>query len=291
MAKTRGAACFFLLALQLPLALWRAPAATITNYLSRDGVQYWLNINVGDTVVWVNQQPLFLGTNFVESYGGEWSSPPMVNVGDSFSFTFTNTGFYAYRTGVSGYGGTKGLPGTVTVNGWTGAPPAVTILTPLDGSFFSPNTLQVVQAWATNMDNITQMQYFAGTNLIGIGTAGANLPFSPQYAAAWSNLPQGQYALVAKAIDNAGVVTSSQPVTITIVPYYAVWGARRLPTGEMLFFYDAIPVQNMLVEGFDNLWLTRTVLGAYVRSPGVFVDETVRQAPVASRFYLMGFGR
>ncbi|MGO8674768.1 MAG: hypothetical protein ACLQVX_02715 [Limisphaerales bacterium] len=141
------------------------------------------------------------------------------------------------------------------------------------------------------MDNITQMQYFAGTNLIGIGTAGASLPFSPPYAAAWSNLPQGQYALVAKAIDNAGVVTSSQPVNITIVPAYPVWGARRLPTGEMLFFYDAIPVENMLVYGYDDVSLTRTVLGAYVRSPGVFVDESVRGAPVSSRFYQMGFGR
>jgi hypothetical protein len=263
-------------------------AATITNYLGNGWAQYWFNVNAGDTVVWVNQQPLYYGTNFVQSYGGEWSSPPMVNLGDSFSFTFTNAGFYAYRTGAIGWNGTKGLPGVVTVNAWTGAPPAVTILTPLDGSFFIAGP-DIVQASVTNTDNLAEIKYFAGTNLIGIGTAAA----SPPYAVTWPGLPQGRYALVAKAIDKAGVVTSSQPVNITIVPYWPVWGLRRLPTGEAVFFYDAVVVKlniSMVVLGFDSLQSSNAVVKVPVASPGVFVDETVRGAPASQRFYRTGFG-
>ncbi len=288
--RTKGTVDAVLLALLLLGVPNHGTAATITNYVGDGWAQYWFNVNAGDTVVWVNEQPLYLGTNFVESYGGEWSSPPMVNLGDSFSFTFTNAGFYAYRTGAIGWDGTKGLPGVVTVNAWTGAPPAVTILTPLDGSFSLAGP-QVLQAWVTNTANITEIQYFAGTNLMGIGTAGASPPFAVW--GPWPYLPQGKYALVAKAIGKAGLVTSSQPITITIVPYYAVWGPRRLPTGEMLLFYDATEVKlniSMFVMGFDSLQSSNAVVKVPVASPGVFVDETVRGAPASQRFYRTGFG-
>jgi hypothetical protein len=285
--KAKGAFCALLLALSLLGLPSCAPAATLTNYLGQPWLQYWLKVNVGDTVVWVNEQLLYLGTNFVESYGGEWRSPPMVNLGDSFSFTFTNAGFYAYRTGVSGTGGYKGLPGTITVNGWTDAPPAVTILTPLDGSVFRWGP-QVVQASVTNTANIPQIQYFANTNLIGIGTVGT----SPPYAVIWPTIPLGKNALVAKAIGPGGaVVASSPPVTITMVQYSPVWGLRRLPTGEILFFYDAFPSKAIMAVIVCDSARGTNCSGPDVINPGVFVDESVRGGQVPYRFYHMGFSR
>ncbi len=106
---------------------------------------------MGDTVVWLNKA----GANYVQSYGGEWSSPTL-NPGDSFSFTFTNAGFYAYRTGVA-CGPGQLMPGTITVDAWTGAPPAVTIITPLDGSVFYSEP-DGVQASVTNAEDIVQIQ-------------------------------------------------------------------------------------------------------------------------------------
>ncbi len=139
-AKTAGATCFLFLALLLPLAPWRAPAATITNYLAfrvAPGPQWdqqSIAINVGDTIVWVNQQAA-PPTNYVESYGGQWRGA-LPNPGDSFAFTFTNAGFYAYRTGllVSPDEGFSVVAGTITVSDWTDAPPAVTINSPMDGA-------------------------------------------------------------------------------------------------------------------------------------------------------------
>ena len=136
--EAKRVVCVAHLALAFLTLHGRTPAATITNVLvSRWWPQYSLAVNAGDTVVWLNEQPLYLGTNYVESYGGEWKSP-WLNPGDSFSFTFTNPGFYAYRTGCHGEG-SQPLPGTVAVAAWTNAPPAVTIDTPVAGFVLSIN--------------------------------------------------------------------------------------------------------------------------------------------------------
>jgi Bacterial Ig domain len=159
--------------------------------------------NAAHTVWWVNQQdPFYYGTNYTESYGGEWKSPPL-NLGDSFSFTFTNAGFYAYRTGTMG-GYNNLQPGTVTVQAWTDAPPAVTINTPVSGAILSDIGPGLIQASVTNVEGVAEMQFFANSTLIGTAT---NAP----YAILWrSGPPQGQYVLLAKATDRQGGVTCGQ---------------------------------------------------------------------------------
>jgi hypothetical protein len=252
--------------------------------------QSWFNVNVGDTVVWVNGE---FSPNYVQSYGGEFKSPSLAS-GDLFSFTFSNAGFYAYQTGTADIAPST-LAGVVIVNGWTGAPPAVTVLTPLDGSVFA-NGPDFLQAWATNMENIAQIQYFLGTNLVGIGTATSTYPYGVEYPLAGRSLSAGIYPLVAKAVDTQGMVASSQPVNITIgLPaglWKGVWGARRLPTGEFLLFYDAAIVGSvMVVKAADDLALDNTVILQYVYHPGVLVDASVRGGAVPRRFYFLTRGR
>ncbi|MGO8679165.1 MAG: Ig-like domain-containing protein [Limisphaerales bacterium] len=280
-------------AVRLALALFGAllcppgnsAAATITNYMSTGWPQSWFNVNVGDTVVWVNGE---FSPNYVQSYGGEFKSPSLAP-GDLFSFTFTNAGFYAYQTGTADLGPST-LAGVVIANGWTGAPPAVTVLTPLEGSILR-NGPDLVQAWATNIENIAQIQYFLGTNLIGIGAATSSYPYGVEYPLAGRSLSAGTYPLVARAVDNQGMAASSKPVNITIgMPTRGggVWGARRLPTGEFLLFYDAAIVGNvMAVKAADDLALDNPVILQYVNHPGVFVDASVRGGAVPRRFYFL----
>jgi len=267
--------------------LFRPPtqtqATTVTNYLNYNygWPQYSIAVNVGDTVVWVNQWT----TNSVESYGGEWKSP-FLNSGDSFSFTFTNAGFYAYRTLANTPSPTVG---TVTVLAWTGAPPAVTINTPVDGS--AVGLSQLVQASVTNMEALAQIEYFSNSVLIGTVT---NAP----YWLWWGSSQTGQSVLIAKATDRQGRVTSSPPITVITGGGrggFGVWGPRLLPTGEMLFFYNA---DNTGVPGYvsssDSPYFpynvcfsgnyTNSNLG-WVRWPGVFVDEGVRISVAPRRFY------
>ena len=151
----------------------RSEAATISNYLSpaEGWPQMSLAINVGDTMVWVNQQACW-PTNYVESYGGEWKSPVLAP-GDSFSFTFTNAGFYAYRTALYIPGMTPVIGvGSVAVSAWTSAPPALTINSPMEGFIFPPGWSPVlVQASVLDPAVITGVQYFAKGSLIGAGQA------------------------------------------------------------------------------------------------------------------------
>ena len=279
--KAKGAFSALLLALSLLGLCSRTPAATITVALTTSGWPlYSLAVNVGDTVTWVNWQGLYIGTNYVQSYGGEWKSPPMVNLGDSFSFTFTNPGFYAYRTGTRGAPGTL-LPGTVTVSAWTSAPPAVTLNTPVAGFVLSVLYPVLMQASVTNTAPPAEMQYFANSTLIGIAT-------NPPYMIGWDAPTQGQYFLAARAIDRQGGAAWSQSVSVTVGPGVAVWGAKRLPTGEMLFFYNSVytefPVPIMIYSS-DNALMNGATPVASVLWPGVFVDESLRGTTVPRRFY------
>jgi plastocyanin len=295
--KAKGAVCAVCLALPLLGLRGRAAAATITNILSSPGWQMQvLNIHAGDTVVWVNQQTS-PPTNSVQSYGGEWSSPQL-GPGDSFSFTFTDAGFYAYRTGMPWQrSGTGAVPGTITVSGWTNAPPAVTINTPVDGFAFPPAYMPVtvlVQASVTNDERIARIEYYANTNLIGTAN-------SPPFGVPWGmdySPPPGPYALVAKAVDNDGSYTLSQPVNIMVGPNAYCWGTRVLRGGQVMFYY-AVTTGYVIwpwpawVVSLDNL-ATNSVLQtldnggpgvtAIDSGPGVFVDESPPAAGQA-RFY------
>jgi len=281
------------------VALWNlgatemAEATTVTNYLNYSsfyGWQYSLGVNVGDTVVWVNQWPTNSGTNYVESYGGEWASGPL-NSGDTFSFSFTNAGFFAYHTRAPNRPGRTA--GTITVVGWTDAPPAVTINTPLDGAVISFDIR--VQASVTNPATIAQIEYFADSDLIGTAT---NWPFAIQWLR-W--FQHGRYSVVAKAMDRQGSVTWSQPINVIEGSDFNIWGPRLLPTGELLFFYNAIPsgTAGYLAESDRPSFLrdicspityTNWSLGE-VSFPGVFVDESVRGGAAQMRFYGIVAGR
>jgi plastocyanin len=295
--KTKVAMYVVCLALPFLGLQGRAAAATITNILSSPGWQMQvLNINAGDTVVWVNQQTS-PPTNVVESYGGEWGSPQL-NPGDSFSFTFTNAGSYAYRTGMprQTYNRVGALPGTIAVSGWTSAPPAVTINTPVEG-FALPQSFEplmvLVQASVTNNERIASIEYFANTNSIGKA-------YSPPFGVLWemsglsgSATPApGPYALLAKAVDRDGSVTLSQPVTVLVGPFDYSWGARVLPGGHMMFYYTADMdwpgTAAAFVVSSDSLaWRNSYVLTEIDVGSGVFVDEGLPPTAGQSRFYFV----
>jgi Bacterial Ig domain len=257
-------------------------AATITNYLGAAWQQGNLAVNVGDTVVWVNQQTS-PSTNYVESYGGEWKAA-LPNQGDSFAFTFTNAGFYAYRTGLPAVTFTYPVNvGTVAVNGWTNTVPAVTINTPVDGFYF-PGTdwapSMLVQSSVTNNERITAVQYFANGSLVGTAA-------SPPYNLAWSNRTEGAYTVVARALDRDGVGTESQPVKVVFTTNPSVWGAHVLSRGQLLLFFkgwqngwtalfsaDSLPYTNAQTEGM--IWDSQA---------GVFVDESLPDPAVQARYY------
>jgi hypothetical protein len=286
----RGAAAALRVARTLCLALpllgagSRASGAVVTNYLfnnpNRLDAVHSLAINVGDTVVWINAGNWSGATNFVQSYGGEWNSG-LLYTGQWFSVTFTNAGFYAYRTAWFGPG-----PGTVTVNVWTSAPPAVTINTPVQGSMLATQWTAFVQASVMDPENLASIEYFANSNSIGAGAV-------PPYWVQWTNAPPGPYVLLAKATDLGGGVTWSRPVHVTVDPRRGdfVWGPRVLATGEVLFFYNSGTFAAQftpIIHSFDSLVSpnpTNSTSSYATFGPSVFVDESLRGTSAPCRFY------
>jgi Bacterial Ig domain/Calx-beta domain len=115
-------------------------------------------------------------------------------------------------------------------------PPVVRIVSPANGAtFFAPVNIPLY-AYASDPDgSVASVEFFAGTNSLGLGQRvpvatpladGAIIiggPVPPIYPTnlfflTWSNAPIGDYALTAKATDNDGASTISDPVKIAILP-------------------------------------------------------------------------
>lgn len=123
-----------------------------------------------------------------------------------------------------------GNPSNATVYiegiGVTNIPPVVSLVEPPDGSVFPLHANIQLLALASDPDGfVTSVQFFAGTNSLGIATNGAILdpPFPPgcgpgtrAFFLVWSNAPAGSNVLTAVATDNGGASTVSAPVNITV---------------------------------------------------------------------------
>jgi RHS repeat-associated protein len=107
-----------------------------------------------------------------------------------------------------------------TVNGtdpWAGitfalrpnAVPTVALTSPANNAVFAPGATIALAATATDDGSITQVQFFNGATLIGTDT-------TAPYTFDWASVPAGTYTVTARATDNLGVVTTSNPITINV---------------------------------------------------------------------------
>lgn len=90
------------------------------------------------------------------------------------------------------------------------AAPAVTLTSPTTGaSFTAPATINLAATASDGDGTIAQVEFYTGTTLIATVT-------SAPYTYAWTNVPQGNYVITAKAIDNDGGTATSAAATITV---------------------------------------------------------------------------
>ncbi len=107
----------------------------------------------------------------------------------------------------------------------TNIPPVVSLVSPTNGTVFTTPVSVVVAAKAYDLDGFVRtVEFFEGTNSLGIVTNGPPLPFGggplPPVRlplVVWSNVPPGNYVLTAKATDDGGAATVSAPVDITVM--------------------------------------------------------------------------
>jgi hypothetical protein len=92
-------------------------------------------------------------------------------------------------------------------------PPEVMLVRPAAGAqFFAPATV-VMEANASDPDGtIAQVEFFAGTESVGLVT---QAPFVLN----WSGVAAGEYSLTAVATDDQGDTATSGPIMINVVPW------------------------------------------------------------------------
>lgn len=106
-----------------------------------------------------------------------------------------------------------GVPSVAPIVNVSGAPamaPTVQITAPASGSKFPFKSDITITATASDSDGTVQkVEFFAGTTKLGQST-------TAPYSFVWHRPGPGTYALTARATDNAGLMTTSAPVTVTV---------------------------------------------------------------------------
>lgn len=94
----------------------------------------------------------------------------------------------------------------------TVSPPSVSIASPAEGATFASGSDITIMANAGDSDGtVSTVEFYEGANKIGEDTTGPS-PFS----FTWNDVAAGSYTLSAKATDNDGATTTSDPVHITV---------------------------------------------------------------------------
>ncbi|MBC7450218.1 MAG: discoidin domain-containing protein [Cytophagales bacterium] len=89
-------------------------------------------------------------------------------------------------------------------------PPLVSITTPANNFFVSVGSTITIGASASDPDgSISKVEFYGGSTLINTATAAP-------YTILWPATTAGTYTITAKAYDNAGAITTSAPVTVTV---------------------------------------------------------------------------
>ncbi len=132
---------------------------------------------------------------------------------------------------------------TVTV-GKGNTPPTVAIVAPVSGAkFLAPATI-AIEASASDGDGaLGKVEFFSANRLLG------EKLLAP-FVFTWSKVPAGRYALTARAIDQQGAATTSEPVTIWVAE---AWHGAVVTEGEFRLTLAGEPGREYVIESSEDL--------------------------------------
>jgi aryl-phospho-beta-D-glucosidase BglC (GH1 family) len=163
-----------------------------------------INATAADANGTVSTVQFFNGTTLL---GSDATSPY------SFVWTAVAAGTYsitAMATDNAGAITTSTAVGITVTAVTTNTPPTVSISAPLNNvSFAAPASVSINATAADANGTVSAVQFFNGTTLLGSDAT------SP-YSFTWINVAAGTYSITAKATDNAGAITTSTAVSITV---------------------------------------------------------------------------
>ena len=169
-----------------------------------------LSANAADSDGTVAKVEFFNGSTLVSS---DASAP--------FTFTWTSVaaGTYTLTAKATDNAGAVTTSAPVTITVTTVTPPAnvaptVSLTAPSNNATYTSPASITLSANAADSDGtVSKVEFFNGSTLL-TGSTNTAAP----YAFTWTSVAAGTYTLTAKATDNAGAVTTSAPVTVTVNP-------------------------------------------------------------------------
>lgn len=168
-----------------------------------------VNIRAGDTVVWT-----YLAGSSHTVTGNAGNTPADPFCGNTFfgpgttcSITFTNAGSFSYFCVPHAAFGMTGLVVVAAAN----LPPIVSITSPTNGSKFLTGTPFTLSASATDPDGtVARVDFVEGTS---VEFSLLSAPFSTNVVGDNAS----SHTVVAVATDNAGLSSTSAPITVTFI--------------------------------------------------------------------------
>jgi MscS family membrane protein len=97
---------------------------------------------------------------------------------------------------------------------------SVTLVEPRDGERFEPRSNITLRA-EVDVPALEQLEFFSDGRIIG---AVSNAP----YSLVWSNVPQGSYRLIARAVPESGAAIESAPIQIRVYNALLTFGLDRV---------------------------------------------------------------
>lgn len=188
--------------------------------------------------------------------------------GAPFTFTWENVpaGVHTLTAKASDNLGAKTVSQPVDVVVLVNMVPAISISEPANESHYTaPADIAIVAEAADSDGSIALVEFFAGADKIGEDTDGTPFIFN------WENVPEGTYALSARATDNNGAQSLSPTITVVVDEGVGTGEAQpgRMirvapnPTGGSFRFMTDEPLggSTLRVYGAENrLVLTQTLL-------------------------------
>lgn len=182
------------------------------NVLRDDGVVVYINgvevarqnMPEGPINHLTNSASIVDGANETTYFTSDVTTLPPLNEGDNViavelhqrDATSSDLGFDLELVTVS-------LPGT---------PPTIELTSPTEGAPFTAPATIAITADAVDTDgSVAKVEFYNGTEKLGEDTSA---PFTFD----WTTVPQGAYTLTARATDNYGLTTTSDPISINVGP-------------------------------------------------------------------------
>jgi hypothetical protein len=180
------------------------PAIVLTSPLNGAGYTAPATVNLAASVTAnghaITKVQFYNGANLL----GEAATAPY-----NFAWTNVAAGTFSLSAQVIYDAGTTlaSSPANVTV---ANPPPVVALTSPFNGAAYAaPATINLAASVTANGHNITSVQFYNGSSLLGQAS-------TAPYAFAWGNVAAGTFSLSAQVIYDGGSATASTLVAVTV---------------------------------------------------------------------------